>query len=257
MHIPYFAYPFICQWISGLFRRLDYRIQFCYKHRSACIFSNYSFVQIYVRQGFLTFVCAPKAHLSIQWSLWASNAIVASRYTIRQVIWEVTEQKAPQTKMLELQGLLNQFETPNWHLLQQGEQHGVDNIPRTGWRRDGARHLNLGSCNVHLFCLSLRLTVGLWRLELKIFKVIQQRVSTWSQPTVTYQKDTGASTPGRRRSSPITCWTDVGFICGSWAEHMEARMGSQHYYQWVAIRDDTLVNPEVRWWCLLIWLPSK
>ena len=195
-------------------------------------------------------MCAPRAHLSIQWSLWASNAMVASRYTIRQVIWEVTKQKAPQTKMLELQGLLNQFETPDWHL-QQGEQHGVDNIPRTGWRRRGAHHLNLGSCNVHLFCLSVRLTVGLWRLELRMLKVIQQRVSTWSQLTATYQKDTGASTPGHRCSSPIICWTD--FICSSWAELKEARMGSQHYHQWVAVRDDTVV----KWWCLLIWLPSK
>lgn len=50
-------------------------------------------------QESLTLVCVLRIPLSVQWSLWSSNAMVASRYSIRQTVSEVTKQKASQTRL--------------------------------------------------------------------------------------------------------------------------------------------------------------
>ena len=50
MYVPHLLYPFICQWTFRLFPCLAYCKQCCYEPCGACIFLNYSFVQIFVQK---------------------------------------------------------------------------------------------------------------------------------------------------------------------------------------------------------------
>ena len=48
---PHLLYPLLCWWTSRLLPWLDYCKQCCSEHWGACVFVDYSFLQIYARSG--------------------------------------------------------------------------------------------------------------------------------------------------------------------------------------------------------------
>ena len=50
MYIPHLLHSFMCRWAFSLFPCLGYYKQCCNEHRDACIFSNYSFLQIHSQE---------------------------------------------------------------------------------------------------------------------------------------------------------------------------------------------------------------
>ena len=50
IHVPHPLYPFLCQWTFMLLPCLGHYKWCCSEHQDACIFSNYGFLQTYVRE---------------------------------------------------------------------------------------------------------------------------------------------------------------------------------------------------------------
>ena len=58
VYVPHLLYPLLCWWTSGLLPCLGYCKLCCREHWGACIFSNYSFLQIDAQEAIWCIICS-------------------------------------------------------------------------------------------------------------------------------------------------------------------------------------------------------